>query len=246
MTPMARELRSWLALAAIVIALAAGLAIRAGLPDSNAAAEATASASPTASPPPTAEPVTRVILPLTGTITPPTRAAALSPTDAPPDPSATPTPVAAAPSPPSAPTPPPAAPTPTPVPVHDDQPSLLTEERVDGSFGETLTIDGYSVRAVRKAVPAPDGCLDNDTSNVEAFDVTITYSGPLDDVQFAIDSPTESWCIDASGSVGQLFPSGVARQIIVRFADGYMSADAPLVVWVQSVNGPHTLVFAYN
>lgn len=245
MTPMARELRSWLALAAIVIALAAGLAIRAGTPGSDAAAEATASASPTASPPPTAEPMARVVLPLTETISPPTRATAPSPTDAPADPSATPAPVAAAPSAPAI-TPPPAAPTPTPVPVHNPEPSLLTQERVDGGFGQTLSIDTYSVRAVRKAVPAPDGCLDNDTTNVEAFDVTITYSGPLDDVQFAIDSPTESWCIDASGSAGQLFPSGVTRQIIVRFADGYMSADAPLVVWVQPVNGPHTLVFAFH
>lgn len=250
MTTMTRELRGWLAVAVVVLALAAGLTVRAGLPDPDSpAAQARTRATATAVASHTEAPAAQFNPPITGVLDPPTRAAA---SDASPDPTETPASVAAEPTapptapPPPAPPPPPAAPTPTPVPVHDDEPSLQTFERVDGAFGQSLTIGAYSVRAVRVAAPAPDACLEGNPSNVEVFDVTLTYSGPLYSVGFAIDSPSFAWCVDATGDISQQFASGVTRQVIVHTVDGDVAADAPLLVSLMPVNGPHTLLFGFH
>lgn len=251
MTTMTRELRGWLAVAAVVLALAAGLTVRAGLPDPDSPTAQTRAAA-TADASPTEAPIAGFNPPLTETITPPTRPVGA---DASPAPSATPPPAPATPVPappaasspaPAPAAPPPPAPTPTPEPVHDDEPSLQTFERVDGAFGQTLTIGAYGVRAVRVAAPVPDACLEGDPSNVEVFDVTLTYSGPLYSVGFAIDSPTFAWCVDATGDASQQFASGVTRQVVVHIADGYMAADAPLLVSLMPVNGPQTLLFGFH
>ena len=130
--------------------------------------------------------------------------------------------------------------------MHDDDPVVLTEERVDGAFGQALTIGTYRVHAVRKSVPVTDGCIQNHTEPYEIFDVTLTYSGPVFDVQLAIDSPTAYWCVEGPGDASAMFPSGVTRQVIVGYEDGYAAADAPFVVWVTPVNGPQTLTFAFH
>lgn len=247
MTTVTRELRGWLAVAVAVLAVAAGLTVRAGIGDpASPLAQSRETATPFASP--TREPVADFNPPLSGTITPPTLQPA---TDASTEPTATPAPMLPTPAaPPPAPAPPaeipPPAATATPEPVHDDEPVLQTHERVDGGLGQTLTIDGYSVRAARTAAPAPDACLEGAPANVEVFDVTLVYTGPLYSVTFALDSPTYLWCVDATGSVSQQFPSGVTRQVIVHVAEGYMAADAALLVSLMPVNGPHMLLFGFH
>lgn len=179
--------------------------------------------------------------PLNADIDPPTQAPAPSQPVATSSP--TPGPVAAAPS---AQPPAPAPPAPTPVPVHDDDPVLLTEERVDGALGQTLTIDSYSVHAVRKATPVDDGCIQNHTKPYEVFDITLTYTGPLFMVSLSTDEPTSFWCVEGPGDAAAAFPSGVTRQVVVGYEEGSVGSGPPFIVWITPVNGPHSLTFAFH
>lgn len=253
MSGWARQAGTWIGLIAVVAVVGGGLAFRANLsgsqsptPSPTVAAAAVAGASPTLAktearvPRPTRAPATprATSTPAASTATPVSTPS--PPAPAPPVP-ATPAPVAAAPQ---LAQPAPAAP--TPVPVHDNEPVLLTEKRVDGAFGQTLTVDGYSVSAVRASAPSA-ACFASLGLNAQVFDVTITYSGPIHDVHFAVAGSSWAWCMDAEGSAAQKFPSGVTQQIVVATAEGYPpTSDAPLTAWVTAVNGSHTMTFAFH
>lgn len=241
MASAGRELRSWGVLGLMVVLVAAALALRPGTSEQASNAEPTAPVVARAPAPSDSDVVGGPNLPLSGDIDPPTPAP--PPSEAPAAPSPTPPAVAAAPSaPPQAPAPPAS----TPVPIHDGDPVLLTEERVDGAFGQTLTIGGYRVRAVRKATPVSDGCIQSHAQPYEVFDLTLTYTGPIFNLQMSVDEPTSFWCVEGPGDATVAFPSGVTRQVIVGYEDGYVGADAPFVVWITPVNGPHYLTFAFH
>jgi hypothetical protein len=146
-----------------------------------------------------------------------------------------PTPVAAAP-----------APTATPAPVHDNDPVLLTNDRVDGALGQTLTIDGYSVRAVRLSGPSDNQCATILEGDEHFYEITVTYSGPLFDVSFDLGGGISMWCIDHAGEASQQFPSGVARTIVVRPGDNSSPSGLPFSVFVTKVNGPHTFWYVFD
>ncbi len=242
MNAWTRQAGGWIATIGVIVVLAGALVLRDGLATDTASPTPSlrtdgvaAQASDTLRPSDPATPRS------TGTSMPRATSMPATPTPLP----ATPPPAAAAqaPAPPAAPAP--APPSSTPVPVADPDPALLTEERVDGAFGQTLTIDGYSVRALRTAAPQ-SACIGDLTPDIQVFDVTLTYSGPLFDVGFDVAGPTWTWCVDGGGSGAPLFPSGVTRQVVVTTGEGYSTGDAPLTVYIKTVNGSHSLRFAFH
>jgi hypothetical protein len=233
MNEWGRQAAGWLAAIGVIAVLAVALTLRGG---STSVGQALATASPSAdaaiaeasptprptrrpTPEPTAEP----------TATPPP----VTPAPAPATPA--PTPVAVAP-----------APTATPVPVHDDDPVVMTQDRVDGTLGQTLTIGGYSVRAVRMAAPADDECATILQGGEHFYEITLTYSGPLFDVGFDIGGGISMWCIDAEGSASAQYPSGVTRAIVAAPGETSAASGLPFTVFVTTVNGPHSLWYVFH
>ncbi len=232
-----RQLGGWIVAIGMVGVLAIGLTVRGGQlsagegspapsPSADAAvAEASATSRPTRRPTP--EP--------TATETPNASTPAPSPTPLPATP--TPAPVAAAP-------PPPPAATPSPAPVHDDEPVLLTQERVAGAFGSTLTIGDYQVRAIRKTSPSTHECAT--WPGTVAFEVTIWYAGPVESVHFDVAGLSSSACYDL-GAVGAAWVgSGVTADVFVTNSGGPSLAGKPLTVYISPEGGPHSMAFTFN
>jgi hypothetical protein len=230
MTEWSRHAAGWLAAIGVVAVLAAALVLRGGStqvgqgPEPSTAAPTTAATpSPTSTPRSTPEP----------TAVPTATPEPATPTPMPATPA--PTPVAVAP-----------APAATPAPVHDNDPVLMTHDRVDGSLGQTLTIDGYSVRAVRLSEPSDNQCATILEGDEHFYEITVTYSGPLFDVSFDLGGGISMWCIDHAGEAPQQFPSGVPRTIVARPAENSSSSGLPFAVFVTTVNGPHVLWYVFN
>lgn len=230
MRSWSRHLAGWVTAIVVVAVLAFALTLRGGsltVGDSPATpspstdapvAQATVTPRPTAEPTPTIAPTP-----------PPTSAPTIVP--------ATPTPVPVAAAPPA---------TPTPVPGHDDDPVLLTNDRVDGTLGQTLTIGGYSVRAVRVASPAEGQCATILQGGEHFYEITLTYAGPLYSVSFDIGGGISMWCNDFNGDITQQFPSGVTRVVVVAPAENSAASGRPFSVFLTPQNGPHSLWYVFN
>lgn len=229
MTKSGREATRWLVAIGVIAILAVALALRGGslgvgqAPPASADAVAAATLSPTPSPRSTPEPTARP----TATPVPAT------PTPIPATPAPTPVPVAAAP-----------APAATPVPVHDDDPVLLTEDRVEGTFGTNLTIGNYQVRAIRKTTPSTHECATR--PGVAAFEVTIRYNGPLEAVYFDVASLANSACFHTDVVGVPWVASGVTADVFIEPSEGNSLAGKPLTVWISPDGGPHTLTFIFR
>jgi hypothetical protein len=144
------------------------------------------------------------------------------------------------------PTPVAVAPAPTSTPVHDDDPVLLTHDQVDGTLGQTLTIDGYSVRAVRVAAPPGDECVTIARGGEHFYEITLTYAGPLFDVSFDVGGWAGMWCVDAEGDASAQFPSGVTRTVMIAPGEDSAPSGSPLRVFITTVNGPHSLWYVFH
>jgi hypothetical protein len=230
-----RQATGWLAAVAVIGAFAIALSVRGG---SISAGRAPTAASPSADA--VVAEASRRPLPSRRPTPEPTIQATSTPQPA------TPTPVPATPIPTAVTVAPAPAATATPVPVHDDEPTLMTHERVDGRLGQTLTIDGYSVRAVRVAAPADDECATILQGGEHFYQITLTYSGPLFNVDFDIGGGISMWCIDADGSARDQYPSGVTRAIVAAPGETSTTNGLPFSVFITTVNGPHSLWFVFN
>lgn len=137
---------------------------------------------------------------------------------------------------------------PTPVPVRDDEPVLLTNDRVEGKLGETLVIDGYQVRVVRKAAPSVSGCATDTTVDwgQHVYEVTITYSGPLWDVQAMVGGGVHMSCWAGEGAATQQFPSGQTVEVFIMPGEDSAASGIPVEIWLTAVNGPHSMTFAFH
>ena len=235
MNSFARQTAGWVAAVGLIGVLAVALAMRGGTTPVGGQ-EATASASDPeaaaelATPQPTRLPTTKPTAAVTPS--PTTSPATASPVPA----TAQPTPVAVAPAPAS----------PTPVPVHDDEPVLATNERVNGTLGQTLTIDGYQVRVVRKTATSVSQCATIHDWGEHIYEVTITYSGPLFEVQHMIGGWVSMACIEGEGDARQQFPSGTAVDVFIEPGEQSPASGSPVEVWITTVNGPHSLTFAFH
>lgn len=143
----------------------------------------------------------------------------------------------------AAPPPPPAA-TPTPVPVHDDEPVLITEDRVAGAFGSTLSIGSYQVRATRKTTPSTHECAT--WPGAVAFEVTIWYGGPLEAVSFDVAGLSSSACYDIGVVGAPWVASGVKADVFVTPSGGASLTGKPLTVYISPDGGSHSLAFKFN
>lgn len=137
---------------------------------------------------------------------------------------------------------PPAA---TPIPVHDDEAAPVTSKAVDGALGQTLTIDGYSVRAVRVYPPVDGECPTSDPDAAQFYEVTLTYTGPLFDVRLGLASDISSSCIAQQGEASVQYPSGVPRVVTLRFSEE-SPPRLPFRVTVLATNAPNPLIFRFH
>lgn len=113
----------------------------------------------------------------------------------------------------------------------------------EGSLGQTLTIDGYSVRAVRVEPPVDGTCP---TSGGEQFyEVTLTYSGPIFLVRVGLESGISSACYATGDEPSVRFPSGVPRVVTLDPSEE-SPASLPLHVTILPTNGPNPLIFYFH
>jgi len=237
MNRLGRQAASWFVVIGVVAAMAVAIAVRGGTsatgaPPSAQSADAVV-AEASAPSIPTPMPTPRPTLEPTPEPTP-------APTPTLQRPTAQPTPIAVAP-----------APTATPVPIHDDEPVLLTEERVDGTLGDTLTIAGYSVRAVRVAAPAPGECATISREGDHFYEITLTYAGPLRQINFDIGGGVALWCFEgedfeADASPADHFPSGMTRSVLVRPGENSAASGRPLNVYLSVISDSHTYWYVFG
>ncbi|HVM25171.1 MAG TPA: hypothetical protein VM253_07235 [Candidatus Limnocylindrales bacterium] len=123
---------------------------------------------------------------------------------------------------------------PTPIPVADPNPATYTTSEVSGSFGQALTLEGYTVMLRRSTTPPDSQCLPGFAG--DAFEMTIQYTTWFDTPTFEYNAQQLGSCIEPSLPI---VPGTVYTVLLLERTNA-------VTVWISPHQGSHSLAFRFR